>query len=1041
VIDNLKHMRAIKMLVIALALQLVVAAQAQTLVTVTNTVWKYLADGVDQGTDWKNSGFDDSTWLSGRGLFGNDTTIAGYTAVGGFATTINGTGSTPAGPQTAYYRVHFNWVGTTAGVVFTTTNYIDDGFVMYLNGTEILRYNITADPVAYTTGADTANPAGEGVAVVRTILLDTNVVNPLVAGDNVLAVEVHQTAAASSDHVWGMSLRASQISAPCTDNIQPTNRVIQVRRDTTFTVVEQCAIPAADIQWYRNVGLGEEAIAGATGASYTLTNATAADAGVYYARLSNSGGSVDSRQATLTVNPDNDAPIFLEATVVGPGLNTFRLITDEPLCGDSLACGSDYTFQFNWQINQSDNTSIDLGVATVVQINATTYEFTTSAPRDPTKQYQITVTPIFGEVSDLGGIFVAPGTFAETAITLTFSQGDANGYTGTQDAEIHSNASADTPLGTLTQMGSDLDDAGIAQSLVRFDNIFGAGANQVPPGSLIVSATLTLNQIDPGSEIRLHRMLVTWDQASVTWNSLTDGVAADGVEATTAFDASKAAGVANGAITLDVTASLQAWANGQPNHGWAFLSQGTDGWDANTSESGATTAPILTVAYETVPCVGLPTITAQPPANVAATEFQPFSISVGLNNACGTLQWTKNNVDIPGANASTYSVASASPADAGTYRLVATNPGGSVTSAGAVVTVSGDTNRPHVTRVASSVNGTTITVQFNEAVSAATAQNAANYTLIPAVAVSSAVLGANNTVTLTTAARSVGTAYSLRIAGITDTAGTPNLLDPNPTIVALTSSSVVSGAGFGGTWFYNSNNLDGVAWNTVGYVPDATWGTGPAAFGIETGAGVIAAAPTPINTALSANSVAPGDALTTTYFRKDIVLPALPAGASYYICHYTDDGHITYLDGVEINRFGMPAGPVTFTTRSTGVPNGGEASMRSFAFTAAPGPHVLAVELHQAGATSSDVWFDMEVRIVNRATPSLAISRNTTPAGSLKVGWNADANWLLRGSATVDGLYNTVAIPAGTAQGMFIVPPAAAGTNNNFYTLDFICLP
>jgi hypothetical protein len=413
-------------------------------------------------------------------------------------------------------------------------------------------------------------------------------------------------------------------------------------------------------------------------------------------------------------------------------------------------------------------------------------------------------------------------------------------------------------------------------------------------------------------------------------------------------------------------------------------------------------------------------------------------------NACGTLQWRKDGVNIPGANGSTYTKSGAVAGvggDGGSYTLVATNPDGSVTSSACVVTVVTDTTRPRVTRVASSANGTTITVQFNETVSAATAENPANYSLAPAVAVSSAVLSGGNTVTLTTGARSVGTAYSLSISGIRDTTFGSNLLDPNPTVVALTTASVVPGAGFGGNWLYNSNNLDGVPWNTVAYVPDATWGSGPAAFGIETGAGVIAAAPTPINTPLSANSVAPGDQLTTTYFRRDITLPALPAGATYVICHYTDDGHITYLDGVEINRFGMPAGAVTFTNRSTGIPNGGEASMRSFAFTATPGPHVLAVELHQAGATSSDVWFDMEVRIVNSATPSLSISRNTTPAGSLRLNWNGDANWQLRSSATVNGLYNNVAIPAGTAQGTFTIPAATATTGNNFYKLDYICLP
>ena len=262
--------------------------------------------------------------------------------------------------------------------------------------------------------------------------------------------------------------------------------------------------------------------------------------------------------------------------------------------------------------------------------------------------------------------------------------------------------------------------------------------------------------------------------------------------------------------------------------------------------------------------------------------------------------------------------------------------------------------------------------------------------------------------------------------------------------MALTSSSVVPGAEFSSTWLYNSNNLDSTAgaWKTVGYVPGADWGSGPGSFGFETSAGVLAAAPAPINTPLSANSAAPGDTLTTTYFRKDIMLPALPAGGRYVICHYTDDGHITYLDGVEINRFGMApasAGAITFTNRSTGIPTS-EATMRAFSFTATPGAHVLAVELHQLGVTSSDVFFAMEVRIVLGPSPSLSISRGGSPLATT-LSWNADSTWRLRGDNVVTGPYEDVAVPAGTALGTYVVPAAAATTGNFFYLLDYICLP
>src|SRR5688572_24969725 len=55
------------------ALLLVIDASAQLpLVGVTNTVWRYLATGADPGEDWKYPTFDDSSWPSGRGLFGNE---------------------------------------------------------------------------------------------------------------------------------------------------------------------------------------------------------------------------------------------------------------------------------------------------------------------------------------------------------------------------------------------------------------------------------------------------------------------------------------------------------------------------------------------------------------------------------------------------------------------------------------------------------------------------------------------------------------------------------------------------------------------------------------------------------------------------------------------------------------------------------------------------------------------------------------------------------------------------------------------------------
>ena len=1019
----------------------VASAQPVQLIHPTNSVWRYLADGSDQGAAWQASAFDDTTWLQGNGLFGNEanypypmnTTIPGLT------------------PINVYYRTHFTWSGATFGVVLTGTNYVDDGSIIYLNGVEIARFNMPAGPAAFDTVAPVANPggfpnvnAGEPVLVLLQIPLDalTNGnVNPLITGDNVIAVEVHQNSATSSDRAHGLALYGQQAVAPCTDNIQPTNRTVVNRRSTTFVVVlpSNCGVPTPSIQWYRNVGFGEELIIGATAASYTLTNAMdMVDEGVYYARLVNPSGTVDSRQAVLTIQPDTEAPAFLSAAVVGPGLNTFRLTTDEPLCAVAADCGSDFTFQFNWQINQSDDLGVDLGVATITQINPTTYEFTTSNPRDASKRYQITVTPVFGEISDLDRNFVPPGTFAETGLEISFQQGNANGYTGTQDTGIRS-GTPDTTEGSEVLINVDGDDNGIHQALLRFDNIFGVGPGQIPPGAVVTAATLTLNQNNNGDAHRLHRMLVNWDQSTATWNTLVGGINADGTDASATVDATGPGldGVV-GPITMNVTATVQAWAMGAPNYGWGFITVGGDGWRWDTSESGAATAPILSVQYSVGVCTTAPTITAQPPANTTVNELSSFSLSAGVD-ICGNaaFQWTKDGTDIPGANSITYSVASAvagAGGSGGTYRLRASNQFGSVTTDPAVVTVTPDTSRPRVTRVVNGTDGVTITVAFNEAVSAASAQNVANYTLTPSVAVSSAVLGANNTVTLTTAARTPGTVYSLRIAGVTDTASGANLINPNPTVVSLTSASSVAGAGYGDAWLYNTNNLDSdPTWKNTGFTPGADWLNGNGLFGTETSAGVVALFPVPIATVIPANDVAPGD-FVTAYFRKSVTLPALGAGAIYILEHFIDDGAVFYLDGVEFGRFNMTNGPVVYSTRAATANEGSRQAIRLPASANAGGTHTLAVEVHQGGATtSSDIIFGAEIVAVS-PQPSLSITHSG--AGNT-VSWNGDSRWRLVRSTVVTGPYTAV---AGNPFQTFVVPPAA-NTNNAFFTLQYNPVP
>ncbi|MCU0431415.1 MAG: carbohydrate-binding protein [Cytophagaceae bacterium] len=93
----------------------------------------------------------------------------------------------------------------------------------------------------------------------------------------------------------------------------------------------------------------------------------------------------------------------------------------------------------------------------------------------------------------------------------------------------------------------------------------------------------------------------------------------------------------------------------------------------------------------------LPTIpvVVNQPVSRTVTQNDPVSFSVTVSGASPmTYQWQKDNVAIPGATSSSYSIASAQLSDAGTYRCVVTNSFGTATSQGAVLQVQPFNARP-----------------------------------------------------------------------------------------------------------------------------------------------------------------------------------------------------------------------------------------------------------------------------------------------------------------------------------------------------------
>src|SRR5262245_11549281 len=168
--------------------------------------------------------------------------------------------------------------------------------------------------------------------------------------------------------------------------------------------------------------------------------------------------------------------------------------------------------------------------------------------------------------------------------TVSFQQG-VEGYAGTVDTESWALATT-TILESNPNASSDANnDGGESQVLLRFDGMIGAGEKQIPSRATVHSAKLLVSAFDQGDTVNLHRMFVPFDRTA-TWNSLISGVSADGLEASRHKDSFTFGKIAanSSEISFEVTDTVQAWVNGEANHGWVFLNTGGNGWDFYTSE-------------------------------------------------------------------------------------------------------------------------------------------------------------------------------------------------------------------------------------------------------------------------------------------------------------------------------------------------------------------------------------------------------------------------------------------------------------------------
>jgi diadenosine tetraphosphatase ApaH/serine/threonine PP2A family protein phosphatase len=158
------------------------------------SVWAYLDDGTDKGSDWREPGFDDRSWKRGPAELGYGEEDQ--------ATKLNYGPDEKNKYATTYFRTRFS-VGNAAALKNAEIRLLrDDAAAIYLNGRKLYRDPTLAAGARFDTFAkETLKEEDEEVLIP---------IGPgfLLDGENTIAVEVHQGSKTSSDIAFNLELSA-----------------------------------------------------------------------------------------------------------------------------------------------------------------------------------------------------------------------------------------------------------------------------------------------------------------------------------------------------------------------------------------------------------------------------------------------------------------------------------------------------------------------------------------------------------------------------------------------------------------------------------------------------------------------------------------------------------------------------------------------------------------------------------------------------------------------------------------------------------------
>jgi hypothetical protein len=533
---------------------------------------------------------------------------------------------------------------------------------------------------------------------------------------------------------------------------QPPANLLWVE-NRTYTIPVGATGDPIKYQWLKN---GTN-IPSATGASYTVALASAADAGTYSVRVYNDVSSVTSSNCVVTISNDR-VPPTLASAMSYDGLSvgvTFSEILDPPSA----------TNKANYSVTGAtiNDATLSADGKTVVLVLASkapdSFTVTVSNVKDPSQNPIVAGSTVQGTVLNMTLADIATGqefsaTYAGNTATIVAGGADVWG-------------NADAFVYVYFQVTGDFD--------YRLDVQSVQNTHVSAKSGLMVRETL-----EPGSRYAI------WSATPQTGRNrmefygrvVTDGASAD-INA-----AISPALYPNTWLRLQRVGSVFNAFYSSNGVNWVRV---PTSWDTSTSTDGplpdtvylgiatcshSTSATTTAVVSDLGVTPQMPVaITNQPPASIASLENASLAIAVGTTGDPIQYQWLKDGTNISGAIAASYTVAVVTPADAGTYSVRVYNDIGSALSSNCVVTVLSDHIAPTLA-IAGSFDGLSVSVTFSELVDPASATNKANYTVTGASIAGAALAADGKTVVLTLSSKAPDH-FTVTVSNVKDLATNP----------------------------------------------------------------------------------------------------------------------------------------------------------------------------------------------------------------------------------------------------------------------------